>query len=146
MRFSYRDITSYSFDGRLPNEDEVKEFDSVYYLSLVNCVIDSFQFCVDYADKYAKRCCGLHLYNCEVKDWSALEDMSLFKIGIIETDMTAKVKEKYEAMIADGITPIKRMGQPEDIAKCVAAVADGNFDFCTGTVIDCDGGFSVRCL
>ena len=66
--------------------------------------------------------------------------------GIIETDMTAKVKEKYEAMIADGITPIKRMGQPEDIAKCVAAVADGNFDFCTGTVIDCDGGFSVRCL
>lgn len=66
--------------------------------------------------------------------------------GIIETDMTAKVKEKYEAMIADGITPIKRIGQPEDIAKCVAAVADGNFDFCTGTVIDCDGGFSVRCL
>ncbi len=66
--------------------------------------------------------------------------------GIIETDMTAKVKEKYEALIADGITPIKRMGQPEDVAKCVAAVADGNFDFCTGTVIDCDGGFSVRCL
>ena len=66
--------------------------------------------------------------------------------GIIETDMTAKVKEKSEAMIADGIPPIKRMGQPEDIAKCVAAVADGNFDFCTGTVIDCDGGFSVRCL
>jgi len=87
MRFSYRDITSYRFDGRLPNEDEVKEFDSVYYLSLVNCVIDSFQFCVDYTDKYEKRCCGLYLYNCEVKDWSALEDMSLFKIGIIETDM-----------------------------------------------------------
>ena len=66
--------------------------------------------------------------------------------GIIETDMTAKVKEKYETLIADGITPIRRMGQPEDIAKCVAAIADGNFDFCTGTVIDCDGGFSVRCL
>ncbi len=66
--------------------------------------------------------------------------------GIIETDMTAKVKEKYQKLIDGGLTPIKRMGQPEDVAKCVAAVAKGNFDFCTGTVIDCDGGFNVRCL
>ena len=66
--------------------------------------------------------------------------------GIIETDMTAKVKEKYEKLIDGGLTPIKRMGKPEDVAKCVAAVADGSFDFCTGTVIDCDGGFNVRCL
>ncbi len=66
--------------------------------------------------------------------------------GIIETDMTAKVKEKYEKLISEGITPIKRMGSPEDIGKCVVAVARGNFDFCTGTVIDCDGGFNVRCL
>ena len=66
--------------------------------------------------------------------------------GIIETDMTAKVKEKYEKLIDGGITPIKRMGQPEDIAKCVLSVAQGNFDFCTGTVIDCDGGFNVRVL
>lgn len=66
--------------------------------------------------------------------------------GIIETDMTAKVKEKYEKLIADGITPIKRMGKPEDIGKCVVSIAKGNFDFCTGTVIDCDGGFNVRSL
>ena len=66
--------------------------------------------------------------------------------GIIETEMTSKVKEKYEKMIDGGLTPIKRMGQPEDIAKCVVSIAKGNFDFCTGTVIDCDGGFNVRCL
>lgn len=66
--------------------------------------------------------------------------------GIIETDMTAKVKEKYEKLIADGVTPIKRMGKPSDIGRCVAAIAKGDFDFCTGTVIDCDGGFNVRCL
>ena len=66
--------------------------------------------------------------------------------GIIETDMTSTVKEKYEKLIAEGITPINRMGQPEDIAKCVASIAQGNFDFCTGTVIDCDGGFNVRRL
>lgn len=66
--------------------------------------------------------------------------------GIIETDMTAKVKEKYEKLIAEGITPINRMGQPEDVAKCVVSIAQGNLDFCTGTVIDCDGGFNVRRL
>ena len=66
--------------------------------------------------------------------------------GIIETDMTSKVKEKYETLIGQGLTPIKRMGQPDDVAKCVAAAADGSFDFCTGTVIDCDGGFNIRCL
>ncbi len=66
--------------------------------------------------------------------------------GIIDTDMTAAVKEKYEALIAQGITPIGRMGTPDDIAKCVSAVAKGSFDFCTGSVIDCDGGFGVRSL
>lgn len=66
--------------------------------------------------------------------------------GIIETEMTSKVKEKYEKLIDGGLTPTKRMGQPEDVAKCVVSIAKGNFDFCTGTVIDCDGGFNVRCL
>lgn len=66
--------------------------------------------------------------------------------GIIETDMTSKVKEKYEKLIEEGITPVKRMGLPEDVAKCVSAIAEGSFDFCTGTVIDCDGGFNVRRL
>ncbi len=66
--------------------------------------------------------------------------------GIIETDMTAVVKDKYAAMIDVGLTPIRRMGQPEDVAACVAAAADGSLDFCTGTVFDCDGGFSVRTL
>ena len=75
-------------------------------------------------------------------------DISVLEIrpGIIETDMTSKVKEKYEKLISEGITPIKRMGKPEDVAKCVGAIAEGNFDFCTGTVIDCDGGFNVRRL
>lgn len=78
----------------------------------------------------------------------AEDNISVLEIrpGIIETDMTSKVKEKYESLISEGITPIKRMGKPEDVAKCVGAIAQGNFDFCTGTVIDCDGGFNVRRL
>ncbi len=66
--------------------------------------------------------------------------------GIIETDMTAVVKEKYTKMIADGLTPIKRWGQPEDIAKAVGAIAEGRLDFSTGQVINVDGGFHLRRL
>ncbi len=66
--------------------------------------------------------------------------------GIIETDMTKTVKEKYEALIEDGLTPVKRMGRPDDVAAAVEAVASGKLDFCTGTVINADGGFSVRRL
>lgn len=66
--------------------------------------------------------------------------------GIIETDMTNVVKDKYSKMIDDGLTPIKRFGQVQDIANCVEAIARGNLDFCTGTVLNCDGGFSVRRL
>lgn len=78
----------------------------------------------------------------------AEDNISVIEIrpGIIETDMTAAVKEKYEKLIDEGITPIKRMGQPQDVAGCVGAIAQGAFDFCTGTVIDCDGGFNVRRL
>ena len=66
--------------------------------------------------------------------------------GIIATDMTLPVREKYETMIENGLTPVKRMGTPEDVAACVAAAADGSLDFCTGTGFDCDGGFGVRRL
>ena len=66
--------------------------------------------------------------------------------GVIETDMTKCVKGKYETLIDGGLTPIKRMGQPDDVACAVEAAASGKLDFCTGTVIHADGGFSVRRL
>jgi NAD(P)-dependent dehydrogenase (short-subunit alcohol dehydrogenase family) len=66
--------------------------------------------------------------------------------GIIMTDMTSVVKDKYDKMIAEGLTPIKRWGYPEDIAKAVGAVAEGRLDFCTGQVINVDGGFHLRRL
>jgi len=74
--------------------------------------------------------------------------ISVFEVspGIIETDMTKCVKGKYEALIGNGLTPIQRMGQPDDVAAAVEAAASGKLDFCTGTVINADGGFSVRRL
>jgi 3-oxoacyl-[acyl-carrier protein] reductase len=66
--------------------------------------------------------------------------------GIIATDMTGPVKDKYDQLIANGLTPIKRWGTPEDIGRAVAAVAGGAFPFSTGEVINVDGGFHLRRL
>ncbi len=66
--------------------------------------------------------------------------------GVIATDMTTPVKEKYDRLIAEGLTPIKRWGQPEEIAKAVAAIALDQFPFSTGEVINVDGGFHLSIL
>jgi NAD(P)-dependent dehydrogenase (short-subunit alcohol dehydrogenase family) len=67
--------------------------------------------------------------------------------GIIETDMTGPVKAKYDKLILqDGITPIRRWGQPDDVARAVVAIARDLFPFSTGQVINVDGGFHLRRL
>ena len=66
--------------------------------------------------------------------------------GIIMTDMTAPVTEKYQKLIDGGLTPIKRFGQPQDVADCVLAACSGLLDFGTGTVLNADGGFHIRRL
>ncbi len=66
--------------------------------------------------------------------------------GIIATDMTGPVKEKYDQLIGDGLTPIARWGQPADIGKAVAAIALDLLPFSTGEVLNVDGGFHLRRL
>ena len=66
--------------------------------------------------------------------------------GIIETDMTSVVHEKYEKLIAGGITPIRRFGKPDDVAKMVVAACSGLLDFTSGQVLNADGGFHLRRL
>jgi NAD(P)-dependent dehydrogenase (short-subunit alcohol dehydrogenase family) len=66
--------------------------------------------------------------------------------GIIATDMTGPVKEKYDRLIADGLTPIRRWGTPEDVGRAVAAIAQDLLPFSTGEVLNVDGGFHLRRL
>jgi len=66
--------------------------------------------------------------------------------GIIATDMTSKVQEKYDRLISDGLLPIRRWGEPEDVARAVVALADGALPYSTGEVINVDGGFHLRRL
>lgn len=66
--------------------------------------------------------------------------------GVVRTDMTAPVKEKYDKLIQEGLTPIKRWGTPEDVGRAVAAIAQDLLPFSTGEVINVDGGFHLRRL
>ena len=78
----------------------------------------------------------------------AEEGIRVYEIrpGIIATDMTAGVREKYDHLIAEGLLPIKRWGQPEDVAAAVVALAEGALPYSTGEVINVDGGFHLRRL
>lgn len=66
--------------------------------------------------------------------------------GIIQSDMTAGVRDRYDRLIAEGLTPIRRWGTPEDVGKAVAAIASDAFPFSTGDVFNVDGGFHLRRL
>lgn len=84
-----------------------------------------------YADKLADR--GVNVYE--------------IRPGIISTDMTESVKEKYDRMIyEEDLLPIDRWGQPEDVGKAVAALAEGSFPYSTGEVFNVDGGFHLQRL
>ena len=66
--------------------------------------------------------------------------------GVIRTDMTAPVAEKYESLIAAGLTLDRRFGMPEDVAAVVAALAAGNIPYSTGQILTVDGGLTVARL
>lgn len=66
--------------------------------------------------------------------------------GVIATDMTSAVQEKYDRLIADGVFPIARWGTPEDVANAVSAFCSDKFQYTTGNYLDVDGGFHIKRL
>jgi 3-oxoacyl-[acyl-carrier protein] reductase len=83
---------------------------------------------------YAERLAGEGIYVYEVRP------------GVIATDMTSGVKEKYDRLLEDGVFPIRRWGQPEDIGAVVSAFCSDQFLYSTGNYIDVDGGFHIQRL
>jgi NAD(P)-dependent dehydrogenase (short-subunit alcohol dehydrogenase family) len=75
-------------------------------------------------------------------------DIRVYEIrpGIIATDMTKGVRDRYDKLISGGLTPICRWGNPEDIGRAVAAIVLDFFPFSTGEVFNVDGGFHLRRL
>ena len=78
----------------------------------------------------------------------AAEQIGVFEVcpGVIASDMTAPVKEKYDRLIAEGLWPIRRWGQPGDVARAVMAIVGDYFPFSTGECFNVDGGFHIRRL
>ncbi|HJD45678.1 MAG TPA: 3-ketoacyl-ACP reductase [Candidatus Mediterraneibacter norfolkensis] len=83
---------------------------------------------------YADRLAGDQIYVYEVRP------------GIIETDMTETVHEKYTRLFENGLCPIARWGKPEDVAEAVGILCSGKLRYTTGQVIDVDGGFQIQRL
>jgi 3-oxoacyl-[acyl-carrier protein] reductase len=63
--------------------------------------------------------------------------------GVMTSDMTTSVKQKYDAMLAEGIVPQKRWGEADDVGQAVKAILNGHFPFSTGSVINIDGGLTI---
>ncbi|MDR2245730.1 MAG: 3-ketoacyl-ACP reductase [Treponema sp.] len=104
------------------------------------CSINRGEYCVSKAGLsmltklYAQRLAGEGIYVHEIRP------------GIIATDMTSGVKEKYDALIAGGAFPITRWGTAEDVGKAAAVFASDAFLYTTGNYVDVDGGFHIRRL
>lgn len=127
-----QDPDAEGFRGRIVNITSI----SVYTAS-----INRGDYCVVKA--------GLAMMTKLFADRLANEGINVYEIrpGIIATDMTAGVKEKYDKLILqDGVTPIRRWGKPEDIGRAVRAIAEDRFPYSTGAVFDVDGGFHLQRL
>lgn len=81
-------------------------------------------------------------------DRLAKHDISVYEVrpGIIQTDMTAGVKEKYDRLIAEGLVPQQRWGFPVDVGRTVAALCSGALPYSTGSVLEVSGGMDIRRL
>jgi 3-oxoacyl-[acyl-carrier protein] reductase len=66
--------------------------------------------------------------------------------GIIQTDMTSKIKSKYDILITEGLVPQRRWGVPEDISNAIASIARGDWSFSTGMVFEISGGLNIHSL
>ena len=109
-------------------------------ISAYTASINRGEYCISKA--------GMGMMTALFADRLAPHGVNVYEVrpGIIETDMTSGVKGKYDALIDGGLTPIRRWGQPEDIAAAVVALAEGSFPFSTGEIFNVDGGFHLRRL
>ena len=76
------------------------------------------------------------------------ENIRVFELrpGIIATDMTDPVKDRYDSLIGEGLLPIQRWGRSADVSRAVAGIVNGYFPYSTGEIINIDGGFHIRRL
>jgi 3-oxoacyl-[acyl-carrier protein] reductase len=91
---------------------------------------------------------GLSMASSIFADRLSSEGIHVFEVrpGIIQTDMTAKIKDKYDKLIGEGLVPQRRWGLPEDVGKAVASISRGDWSFSTGMVFEISGGLNIHKL
>lgn len=91
---------------------------------------------------------GLSMASTVFADRLSSQGILVFEVrpGIIHTDMTTKIKDKYDKLINEGLVPQKRWGLPEDIGKAVASLSRGDWNFSTGMVFEISGGLNIHKL
>mgnify|MGYP001193026125 CR=1 FL=1 len=91
---------------------------------------------------------GLSMATTVFADRLSHEGILVFEVrpGVIQTDMTAKIRDKYDKLISEGLVPQKRWGLPDDIGKAVASISRGDWNFSTGMVFEISGGLNIHKL
>jgi NAD(P)-dependent dehydrogenase (short-subunit alcohol dehydrogenase family) len=123
-------------------KDQVSPYKPVIiFITSVSAVLSSVnrtEYCVSKA--------GLSMASTVFADRLSKEGILVCEIrpGIVQTDMTIKMKEKYDKMIGEGFIPQKKWGVPEDIGKAVASIAHGDWNYSTGMVFEISGGLNIH--
>ncbi len=125
-----------------------KKFDPSFKGSIINVTSISAEVASLNRGEYCMAKAGLGMMTKLLASRLGDDAIPVYEIrpGIIDTDMTAGVKEKYDKLFAEGIAIEKRWGKPEDIGKIAVTLAEGNLPYATGQVIYADGGMNVRRL
>lgn len=116
---------------------------TIAFITSISAVVSSVnrgEYCISKA--------GLSMTARLFADRLAASGINVYEVrpGIIATDMTAGVMEKYNRLIENGLCPIKRIGQPRDVGRTVRALCDGFLAYSTGEIINVDGGMMLQSL
>ncbi len=138
--FLTRDIANWMIDQK---KDDARRSQKIINVSSINAYTAS-----PLRPEYCMSKAGLSMMTALFAIRLAEFGIGVYEIrpGITKTDLTMPVKEKYDKLISDGLTPIMRWGTPEDMGKAVFAIATDCFPFSTGEVINIDGGFHLKTL
>lgn len=120
--------------------------------AFVGCIVNISSVSADVAStSRGEYCISKAGVSMATKLWAARMgefDVPVYEIrpGVIQTDMTAKVKEKYDRLIGEGLCIQSRWGLPEDIGRAAAMLVRGDLAYSTGQIVNVDGGMTVQRL
>jgi len=127
---------------------EQKEADTKYSASIVNISSVSATIASVNRGEYCLSKAGISMMTKLFAVRMAEFNIPVYEVrpGIIKTDMTAAVQDKYDKLFNEGIALEKRWGVPEDVGKAVTALVEGQIPYATGQVINVDGGLTIQTL